>query len=182
MRLLIYYCCYKGRICKRVSSKSHTKKKALRIHNFTPYAKYGYGKTRCEQNTGKMYKWKLVKPVTFLIFSFDWLVLTKIKKTCLIASKEGEPGFLADNEETVMTVGNYPAFKYLLIIFYPKIKGSCCQACFENWSELVLSLMFSRLSKLHPKGVEIRAVIATNERSSDESKLHSLIPVDNKKN
>ena len=42
-----------------------------------------------------------------------------MKNTRLIASKEGEPDFLADNEETVMTVGNYPAFKNLLIILCP---------------------------------------------------------------
>ena len=63
---------------------------------------------------------KLVKPGTFLFFSFDWLVLSKIRKTRPIAPKEGEPGFLTDNEETVVTVGNDPAFKYLLIIHYPK--------------------------------------------------------------
>lgn len=76
-----------------------------------------------------------LNPLRFYFFSFDWLVLSKIRKTRPIASKEGEPGFLTDNEETVVTVGNDPAFKYLLIIHYSK-KGSCCQACFENWLNL----------------------------------------------
>ena len=35
--------------------KATPKKMTFRTHNnFTPYAKYGYGKTWCEQNTVKM--------------------------------------------------------------------------------------------------------------------------------
>lgn len=155
---------------------------ALKIqNNFTPCAKYGYEKTQWEQNTVKMYKWKLVKPVTFLFFFF-WLVGS-------IKNKKNTPNCFKrrwtwlshwqwrnccdcwERSSVQISVDNPLSLKRLLL-----------PGMFWKLVELMLPLIFSRLSKLHPKGVEIRAVIVPTERSSDESKLHSLISVDNKKN